>query len=91
MTKPYTFDGTIHTKGYHGALLPRDDLPRAIRIIAWAAKTHVHAKQGWEGRQGTLRHTPQEVQEAIDIVERNYGRPAIHEDNGVCCHSRVRL
>ncbi len=87
MNDPYNFDGQIHTKGFHGALLPRDDLARAMKLVVWAAKCHTHAR-ATRMPLGNLPHTEAEVNEAIEIVERKIGKPSSHHDEGVKVRSK---
>lgn len=79
----YQFDGTIH-----GALLPRDDVQRAARLLAWAAKCHVWRESGALPLPTHLAHSTEEIEDAIAVIERAYGKPAPSTDEGICCHSR---
>jgi len=56
---------------------------RALWIVIWAAKCHVHAEAGWAGKMGHLKHSASEVKEALDAVQQIFGEPLKSEDEGV--------
>lgn len=92
----HSFDGTIHTQGWHGTNFPRrhpraqaftDNEIRTLRLIVWAAKCHTHS-QTTRMPLGNLPHSVDEVNRAIAAVEEIVGHPGHHEDEGVKVRSK---